>query len=241
MSVAPSRWSLPVTQWIGASKWVPVCSPSERLFQYPPGPPQARRGDREPGGAEPLPEQIEAAARLYMARNGDTVAGRKVELIVKDDAFITGFEGEAGRTLAQRRRKMPAARDVAGLIHSIDAAAAAALERALKLAPDDRGRLALRLGEWRDRSVEACIHGYRGAMADIRLWPDDPWGAQQAIDFGVEFPFVKDSDGSAAKALGVERTPEAVVLDAKRVCAIAGESTISSGWEERGPNWRATI
>jgi len=27
--------------------------------------------------------QIEAAARLYMAQNGDTVAGRKVELIVK--------------------------------------------------------------------------------------------------------------------------------------------------------------
>ncbi len=30
-------------------------------------------------------KQIEAAVRLYMARNGDTVAGRKVELIVKDD------------------------------------------------------------------------------------------------------------------------------------------------------------
>jgi branched-chain amino acid transport system substrate-binding protein len=29
--------------------------------------------------------QIEAAARLYMAQNGDTVAGKKVELIVKDD------------------------------------------------------------------------------------------------------------------------------------------------------------
>ena len=30
-------------------------------------------------------KQIEAAARLYMAQNGDTVAGKKVELIVKDD------------------------------------------------------------------------------------------------------------------------------------------------------------
>ena len=29
--------------------------------------------------------QIEAAARLWMAQNGDTVAGRKVQLIVKDD------------------------------------------------------------------------------------------------------------------------------------------------------------
>jgi branched-chain amino acid transport system substrate-binding protein len=32
--------------------------------------------------------QIEAAARLYMAQNGDTVAGKKVELIVKDDTSI---------------------------------------------------------------------------------------------------------------------------------------------------------
>ncbi|TWO72582.1 ABC transporter substrate-binding protein [Caenimonas sedimenti] len=30
-------------------------------------------------------KQIEAAAKLYMAQNGDTVAGKKVELIVKDD------------------------------------------------------------------------------------------------------------------------------------------------------------
>ena len=32
--------------------------------------------------------QIEAAARLWMAQNGDTVAGRKVQLIVKDDTSL---------------------------------------------------------------------------------------------------------------------------------------------------------
>lgn len=32
--------------------------------------------------------QIEAAARLYMAQNGDTVAGRKIQLIVKDDTSL---------------------------------------------------------------------------------------------------------------------------------------------------------
>jgi branched-chain amino acid transport system substrate-binding protein len=32
--------------------------------------------------------QIEAAARLYMAQNGDMVAGRKVELILKDDTSV---------------------------------------------------------------------------------------------------------------------------------------------------------
>jgi len=42
--------------------------------------------------------QIEAAARLYMAKNGDTVAGRKVELIVKDD---TGLAPETTKRIAQ--------------------------------------------------------------------------------------------------------------------------------------------
>lgn len=32
--------------------------------------------------------QIEAAAKLWMAQNGDTVAGRKVQLIVKDDTSV---------------------------------------------------------------------------------------------------------------------------------------------------------
>ena len=42
--------------------------------------------------------QIEAACRLYIARNGDTVAGRKVELTVKDD---TGLAPETTKRIAQ--------------------------------------------------------------------------------------------------------------------------------------------
>ena len=41
--------------------------------------------------------QIEAAAKLYMAQNGDTVAGRKVQLIVKDDTSLP----DVTRRLAQ--------------------------------------------------------------------------------------------------------------------------------------------
>jgi thiol-disulfide isomerase/thioredoxin len=40
--------------------------------------------------------------------------------------------------------------------------------------------------------------------------------AQQGIDFGIEFPLVKDMDNACVKATGVKRTPEVVVLDAKR-------------------------
>jgi branched-chain amino acid transport system substrate-binding protein len=42
--------------------------------------------------------QIEAACRLYMARNGDTVAGRKIELVVKDD---TGLAPETTKRISQ--------------------------------------------------------------------------------------------------------------------------------------------
>lgn len=41
--------------------------------------------------------QIEAAVRLYMAQNGDTVAGKKIQLIVKDDTSLP----DTTRRLAQ--------------------------------------------------------------------------------------------------------------------------------------------
>ena len=42
--------------------------------------------------------QVEAGVRLYMAKNGDSVAGRKIELIVKDD---TGLAPETTKRIAQ--------------------------------------------------------------------------------------------------------------------------------------------
>ena len=42
-------------------------------------------------------KQISAACKLYMERNGDTVAGRKVELIIKDD---TGLAPETTKRIA---------------------------------------------------------------------------------------------------------------------------------------------
>jgi len=42
--------------------------------------------------------QTQAGVRLYMQRNGDTVAGRKIELIVKDD---TGLAPETTKRIAQ--------------------------------------------------------------------------------------------------------------------------------------------
>jgi maltose alpha-D-glucosyltransferase/alpha-amylase len=104
-------------------------------------------------------------------------------LIVKDDIFIIGFEGESRRPLDERRRKAPAARDVAGLIRSIDYSATDALEHALKLAPDEQGRLGTALAEWRDRAAAAFLAAYREIMTNTRLWPADPQAADQLLNF----------------------------------------------------------
>jgi len=104
-------------------------------------------------------------------------------LIVKDDIFIIGFEGKAARSLTERRRKAPPARDVAGLIRSIDYSVDAALDRALNVAPDEpRNRLAVALARWRELSTAAYLAGYREATS-ARLWPADPHAARAVLDF----------------------------------------------------------
>jgi branched-chain amino acid transport system substrate-binding protein len=44
--------------------------------------------------------QIEAAARLWIAQNGETVAGRKIELLVKDDASVPANTRRLAQELA---------------------------------------------------------------------------------------------------------------------------------------------
>jgi thiol-disulfide isomerase/thioredoxin len=56
------------------------------------------------------------------------------------------------------------------------------------------------------------------AFLALNVGPDDsvPAVAAQQVEYDCEFPFVKDHDARCAKLLGVERTPEVVVLDAGR-------------------------
>jgi maltose alpha-D-glucosyltransferase/alpha-amylase len=128
--------------------------------------------------AELLPPDLDS---LNIRIHGDLDLGRI--LIVKDDIFIIGFGGEPRRPLNERRRKAPAARDVAGLVRSIDYSAAAALERALRGAPDEHGKLAAALREWRDRSIKAFLSAYRSILGNRRLWPADPHAAERALNF----------------------------------------------------------
>jgi maltose alpha-D-glucosyltransferase/alpha-amylase len=125
-----------------------------------------------------LPPEIDG---LNIRHHGDLHLGQL--LIVKDDIFIIDFEGEPRRTIAERRRKAPAARDVAGLIRSIDYSATAAYERALKVGPDEQNRLAAALAEWRDRATDAFLAAYRETTVNRRFWPADPAAADRILNF----------------------------------------------------------
>jgi maltose alpha-D-glucosyltransferase/alpha-amylase len=125
-----------------------------------------------------LPDNVQA---MKIRHHGDFHLGQM--LMVKDDVFIIDFEGEPRRSLDERRRKAPAARDVAGLIRSIDYSATAALERAVRSAPDEQGKIARALDGWRDASVAAFLTSYRNWLNDPRLWPPSPQDADRLLDF----------------------------------------------------------
>src|SRR5262245_20477052 len=58
----------------------------------------------------------------------------------------------------------------------------------------------------------------------VNAGPNDTIAAMaaQAVEFGIEFPFVKDVDSQVMDALGVTRTPEVVVLDGRRTLRYRG-------------------
>lgn len=130
-----------------------------------------------------LDELIPADMSLLKARHhGDFHLGQM--LVVREDIFIIDFEGEPRRTLAQRRSKAPAARDVAGLIRSIDYSTSAALNRALKTGNDDDGRIAAALSSWRDESIATFMNAYQGALLPERpLWPANDDQADRLLRF----------------------------------------------------------
>ena len=125
-----------------------------------------------------LPPDIDG---LNIRHHGDFHLGQM--LIVKDDIFIIDFEGEPRRPHDERRRKAPAARDVAGLIRSIDYSATAALRARAQVAPDEQGKLGAALAEWRDRAAAAFLARLsRDHDPSAHLWPADPPG--RATDAG---------------------------------------------------------
>ena len=127
-----------------------------------------------------LPTEIDA---LNIRHHGDLHLGQV--LIVKDDAFIIDFEGEPHRSGAERLRKAPSARDVAGIIRSLDYAATAALLRIVKPSPEELTKLDAFLAAWRRKAAIAFYAGIRETVGPGSLWPQDDEVARRLLRFFV--------------------------------------------------------
>jgi maltose alpha-D-glucosyltransferase / alpha-amylase len=119
---------------------------------------------------------IEALAQLTATAmvtriHGDYHLGQV--LVAKDDVVIIDFEGEPGRTLAERREKTSPLRDVAGLLRSLDYAASAALDRFATRTGGLPERIVGATSAWRERAGREFIDSYVQTADGMASFPRD--------------------------------------------------------------------
>ncbi|MGH8299657.1 MAG: alpha-amylase, partial [Steroidobacteraceae bacterium] len=95
---------------------------------------------------------------LKIRRHGDYHLAQV--LLKRNDFIIVDFEGEPGRTLAERRRKHSPLTDVAGMLRSFAYARHAALERSALQGGDDGGRWESELQAWEQEARRAFLASY---------------------------------------------------------------------------------
>jgi trehalose synthase-fused probable maltokinase len=97
--------------------------------------------------------------RRKIRHHGDFHLGQTLYQPATNDWMIIDFEGEPLRPLAERRRKHAAPRDVAGMLRSIDYAAASAESAATSS------------GGWSGEAMRAFVEGYRAAAGSAAFLP----------------------------------------------------------------------
>nr|WP_306886808.1 maltose alpha-D-glucosyltransferase [Amorphus orientalis] len=106
-------------------------------------------------------------------------------LMVKNDIMIIDFEGEPRRSLEQRRSKSSPLRDVAGLVRSIDYAAAAVLEPHGGPSQSIQDGAVARALEWRDLTTRQVLATYEEVIANCATHPEDADFARALLDMFI--------------------------------------------------------
>jgi len=101
---------------------------------------------------------------------------------VGQDFLIVDFEGEPARELDERRAKHSPLRDVAGLVRSIDYAAAVTLNNHVDQPQEKRTVVENAIRNWQTESTRAFLAGYTGATGELRSVPHDPAALQRLLD-----------------------------------------------------------
>jgi maltose alpha-D-glucosyltransferase/alpha-amylase len=104
-------------------------------------------------------------------------------LWAENDFVILDFEGEPGRTMAERRARKSPLRDVAGMLRSFDYAANGELLSYTQAHRENFERLEPWSQIWRTWTSAAFLREYRRAVAPAGLLPTDAGATCQLLDF----------------------------------------------------------
>ncbi len=115
--------------------------------------------------------------------HGDFHLGQVV--VARNDFYMLDFEGEPARSLDERRAKTCPAKDVAGMLRSIDYAAHMATLKMAENTALDLSYVRAIVEDWRERSMRAFMEGYQEASADIASLPKEIDDTNRLLTFFV--------------------------------------------------------
>ena len=117
---------------------------------------------------------------LRIRIHGDYHLGQVLR--VKTDFVILDFEGEPARSLAYRRAKQCALKDVAGMLRSFSYAAYASLINYAARHPEDVARLEPWAHLWEQSAAAAFLRAYRETAAGAKFLPVESSHFQKLVD-----------------------------------------------------------
>ena len=124
--------------------------------------------------------QVKAPNFMKTRYHGDLHLGQV--LLTGQDFLIVDFEGEPARPLTERRAKHSPLRDVAGMVRSLDYAAALAVENNHEQPEEKRVAIEKALRAWQEETTQAFLSGYRQANVDLPSLPRDAQTWQKLLE-----------------------------------------------------------